>query len=58
MPPEDFNFQANIFSGSFPDIYFHFMNYSFLVFDPRFNRFDLGKEQQQMKYLKLEVVNR
>lgn len=52
-----FNFQANIYPGSFFNIYFYFTNNSFLLFEPRFNRFNLGKEQQQREYLRL-VVNR
>lgn len=58
MLQKNFNFQANVFSGSFPDIHFHFPNYSFLLMEPRFNRFELGKEQQWVEHLRLEVASR
>lgn len=58
MLQNDFNFQANVFFGSFPNSYFHFPNFSLLLFEPRFNGSDLGKEQQWVEDLRQEVISR
>lgn len=55
MFQNDFNFQANTLPGSSSDIYL--TNNSFLMFESRFNRFNFGKEQQQMEHSRL-LVNR